>query len=159
MAQSCHHRANKWVTSEVILGVLFLACGSAIYLLFRSKTLNIYQWCSALGLSNMIDSLRNCVQDWNISEFVKFSLPDGLYCAAYILIIDAIWHYDNGIVKKIVISLIPFVTISSEVLQYLGLVKGTFDIYDLICYTTPPMIYHIYIYNSSKFNNLKIQKL
>ena len=159
MAQSCQHRTNKWVTSEVALGVLFLACGSAIYLLFRSKALNIYQWCSALGVSSMINSLRNSVQGWHISEFVKFSLPDGLYCAAYILIIDAIWHYDNGIVKKIVISLIPFVTISSEVLQYLGLVKGTFDIYDLICYTTPPMIYHIYIYNSSKFNNLKIQKL
>ncbi len=107
----------------------------------------------------MIDSLRNSVQGWNISEFVKFSLPDGLYCAAYILIIDAIWHYDNGMVKNIVIALVPFVTISSEVLQYFGLVKGTFDIYDLICYTTPPMIYLIYIYNSFKSNKLKFQRL
>ena len=89
----------------------------------------------------LIESLRNSVQDWNISEFVKFSLPDGLYCAAYILIIDAIWHYDNGIVKNIVISLVPFVTISSEVLQCFGLVKGTFDVYDLTCYTLPPIIY------------------
>lgn len=159
MAQSCQHHTNKWVTSEVALGVLFLACGSAIYLLFRSKSINIYQWCSALGLSSMIDSLRNSVQGWNISEFVKFSLPDGLYCAAYILIIDAIWHYENGIVKNIVISLVPFVTISSEVLQYFGIVKGTFDIYDLICYTTPPMIYLIYIYNSLKSNKFKIQRL
>ena len=154
MAQSCQHRTNKWVTSEVALGVLFLACGSAIYLLFRSKSLNIYQWCSALGLSSMIDSLRNSVQGWNISDFVKFSLPDGLYSAAYILIIDAIWKNDNRLIKFIIILLIPTVTISSELLQYFGLVKGTFDMYDLICYSVPPMIYFIYIYNSFISNKL-----
>lgn len=159
MAQLCQRHTNKWVASEFILGGVFLVCGCAIYLLFRSKSLNIYQWCSALGLANTIDSLRNCVQDWSISEFVKFSLPDGLYCAAYILIIDAIWYYDNSVTKNIVISLVPFVTISSEVLQYFGLVKGTFDLNDLICYTTPPMIYLIYIYNSFKLNKLKTQRL
>ena len=155
----CMFNIKTKVIFAFFLGVLFLACGCAIYLLFRSKTLNIYQWCSALGLSNIIDSLRNCVQDWNISEFVKFSLPDGLYCAAYILVIDAIWHSDNGIVKNIVISFVPFVTTSSEVLQYFGLVKGTFDVFDLICYTTPPMIYIIYNYNSFKFNKLKKKAL
>lgn len=141
MAQSCRHHTNKLIASEFILGVVFLACGCAIYLLFRSKTLNIYQWCSTLGLTSLIDSLHSSVQDWNMSEFVKFSLPDGLYSAAYILIIDAIWHSENGMSKNIVISLVPFVTISSEALQYFGLVKGTFDMYDFICYTIPPMIY------------------
>ena len=134
-------RENLRTTSEIILGVVFLACGCAIYLLFRSKSLNIYQWCSAFGLSSLIDTLRYTVQEWNVSEFVKFSLPDGFYCAAYILIIDAIWHNDKGTIKNIVISLIPFITISSEVLQYFGLVKGTFDIYDLTCYAIPPLIY------------------
>ena len=128
-------------------------------MLFRSRSLNIYQWCAALGLSDTIEALRSNVQDWKVSEFVKFSLPDGLYCAAYILIIDAIWHNDNGIVKYIIISLVPFVTISSEVFQYFGLVRGTFDAYDLICYSIPPMIYFIFIYNSFMFSNLKIKKL
>ena len=141
MAQYGQHRSHKWVTSEIVLGVFFLVCGCAIYLLFRSKTLNIYQWCSALGLSNMINSLRYSVQDWKISDFTKFSLPDGLYCAAYILIMDAIWHYDSRIVKYIVLSFVPLITISSEVFQYFGLVKGTFDIYDLVSYSIPPVIY------------------
>lgn len=129
---------------EFFFGILFLICGCAIYLLFRSKSLNIYQWCSALGLSSSIDTLRYTVQDWNVSEFVKFSLPDGLYCAAYILIIEAIWYNDIGLVKNIIISLIPLVTISSEILQFYGLVKGTFDINDLVCYSFPPMIYLIH---------------
>ena len=144
---------------ETVLAFLFLACGCTVYLLFRSKELNIYHWCATLGLSSEIDSLRMWVQNWNIPDFVKFCLPDGLYCAAYILLIDAIWHRNKGIVKNIIISLVPLVTISSEVLQYFGLVKGTFDIYDLICYTTPPMIYLIYIYNSSKFNKFKSKTL
>lgn len=144
---------------EIALGIAFLACGCAIYLLFRSKSLNIYQWCMTLGITNMIDSLRYTVQDWCMAAWVKYSLPDGLYCAAYILIIDAIWKNDNRFIKYIIISLVPIVTISSELLQYFGLVKGTFDVYDLICYSIPPMIYLIYIYNSFMFNKLKTQKL
>jgi hypothetical protein len=143
------------VIYETAIGVIFLACGCAIYLLFRSKTLNIYQWCLSLGLSNIIDSLRYAVQDWNISAWIKYSLPDGLYCAAYILIIDAIWHDDNRLIKYIIISLVPVITICSELLQLCGLVKGWFDVYDLICYLIPPTIYCIY--NSLKFNNFKIQ--
>lgn len=107
----------------------------------------------------MIDSLRYAVQDWKITAWVRYSLPDGLYCAAYILIIDAIWHDDNRLIKFTIISLVPLVTISSELLQYLGLVKGTFDVFDLICYMIPPMIYFIYTYNSFMFNKLKNQKL
>ena len=154
-----HSNTKGIVASEIILGLLFLVCGCTIYLLFRSEKLYIYQWCVLLGLSNIIDILREHVQSWNISEFVKYSIPDGLYCAAYILIIDAIWHDDNRIVKYIIISLVPFVTISSEVLQYFGLVKGIFDVYDLICYTIPPTIYLIYIFYLFKSNKLKFQKL
>lgn len=159
MALSYRHHTNKWVTSEIILGVVFLVCGCAIYLLFRSKSLNIYKWCVLFGLSDTIDSLRYAVQHWNIPAWIKYSLPDGLYCAAYILIIDAIWHNDNRLIKFVVILLIPLLTISSELLQYFGLVKGTFDVYDLICYSIPPMIYFINTYNSFKFNKLKFQTL
>ena len=150
---------KKSAKYEVIGGFFLLTLGCAIYLLFRSKSLNIYKWCLELGLSNMIDSLRYAVLDWNIADWIRYSLPDGLYCAAYILIIDAIWHDYNRFIKFIIISIVPFVTISSELLQYFGLVKGTFDVYDLICYAIPPIIYLIYIYNSSKFNILKSQRL
>ena len=143
------------VSVECCLGLLFLICGCTIYLLFRSKSLNIYQWCTALGLSSVIDNLREQVQNWNISEFVKFSLPDGLYCTAYILIIDAIWYKDKGIMKCVIISFVPFVTFCSEIMQYLGLVKGTFDVYDLICYTIPPLIYILTKILTSNMSNKK----
>ena len=139
---------------ETIFAFMFLTCGCAIYLLFRSKALNIYHWCTTLGFSHTIDALRSNVQNWNVTEFVKFSLPDGLYCAAYILIIDAIWHNDRRVVKYMVISIVPIISIGSEILQYFGLVKGTFDKYDLICYITPTLIFiGIIIINHFKFNN------
>ena len=98
----------------------------------------------ALGFADMIDSLRHAVQNWNITEWVRYSLPDGLYCAAYILIIDAVWHNDNRIIKYFIISIVPVITIVSEILQYFELVKGTFDIYDLVCYSLPTFIYITY---------------
>ena len=65
-------------TIKVSLATLMLLCGSGIYLLFRSKSLNIYSWCTALGFADDINTLRDIVRDWKVSEFVKFSLPDGL---------------------------------------------------------------------------------
>lgn len=129
------------VALKLVCGVMMLICGCFIYLFFRSKSLNIYKWCSALGLSMVIDTVRHSVYDWNISEFVRYSLPDGLYCASYILIMDAIWYKKNSIAKSLIISIIPIFTTSSEILQYWGLVKGTFDLYDLLCYLIPPSIY------------------
>lgn len=140
-------------TAKTCLGFLLLATGCLIYLLFRSKTLYIYVWCKALGLAVFIDTLRLAVLDWQLPSFIKFSLPDGLYCAAYLFIIDAIWHEDQGWKKYVFLAIVPVVTISSEVLQGLGLVRGTFDILDLLCYSIPPIIYYLnYLYslNSNK---------
>ena len=156
---SRQHIIHTWITLEVVLGVVLLISGCAIYLLFRDKSLNIYQWCVALGLSDAIDNMRFAVQDWNVAEWIRFCLPDGLYCAAYILIIDAIWHNDNRPIKFIIISLVPIVTISSELLQYIGLVKGTFDVYDLVCYALPPTLYICIIYVSFKFNKLRESRI
>lgn len=144
---------------EVIIGICFLIVGCAVYLLFRSRTLNIYHWCDMLGFATIIDRLRLVVQDWHISDFVKYSLPDGLYCAAYILMMDSIWQKESGLMKYAVIFFIPLFTISSEIFQYFGWIKGTFDINDLLCYSIPPLIYILYNYNSLKFNNLKIKTL
>lgn len=141
------------------LGSALLVVGCAIYLLFRSKTLNIYVWCKWLGLSDDIDTLRLSVHGWHVPNFIRFSLPDGLYCAAWFFFIDAIWHNEKRFVKYVVILLVPFVTISSEILQYFGLVRGTFDAYDLFCYAIPLFVYMIYEYHSLLFNNLKFKNL
>ncbi len=138
---------NKWQyrtlcnSTRLCGGVMLLVCGCVIYLLFRSKNLFIYVWCMDLGCSSFVDYLRSSVHNWNIPDFIKFSLPDGLYSAAYLLIIDAIWYNDNSPKKYILLSIIPIITISNELLQYFGLVRGTYDYIDLICYMVPPLLF------------------
>lgn len=132
-------RAKNMV--QFLSGMSMLMVGSCIYLLFRSKTLNIYHWCSALGLSDTIDDCRQITMFWNIPDFIRFSIPDGLYCAAYLVLMDIVWHDDSRWIKYLVLGIVPVVTIGSELLQYIGRVPGTFDVYDLICYAAPPIIY------------------
>lgn len=159
MQQKLQHK--EWFrTTQILLGVLFLFCGSAIYLLFRSKTLYIYQWCISLGVSDFVDSCRSLVQGYSISDFVKFCLPDGLYCAAYILMIDAIWNDDNRFAKYLIMSFAPIITIGSEIMQYFNAVQGTFDMMDLTCYSIPPLMYiGINFINKLKYNKLKFKNL
>ncbi len=152
------HIKNNRATVEVVSGVFLLICGCAIYLLFRSRSLNIYQWCYALGLTSVIDYLRGIVQELNVPDVVRFSLPDGMYCASYILVVDAIWHQEHGLQKYIVISLVPIVTIGSELLQSLNLVRGTFDVFDLVCYALPPLVY-VCIIAYQKYNYFKEQQV
>ena len=136
---------NSRAVIETFSGVLLLTCGCVIYLLFRSRSLNIYQWCSALGLMGFIDYCRDIVQGWYVPDVVRFCLPDGMYCASYILIVDAIWHKENGKLKYVILSLVPIITIGSELLQSLNFIRGTFDVFDLICYALPPLIYICFI--------------
>ena len=101
----------KSSTAKICLGFVLLAIGCGIYLLFRSKTLYIYVWCKSLGLSGYIDMLRLAVLHWSLPNFVKYSLPDGLYCASYLFIMDAIWHKDGTWQKYLIISVVPILTI------------------------------------------------
>ena len=77
--------------AQVALGVVCLLCGIGIYLLFRSESIRLYQWCDAVGVTGPIDMLRQETLQWRVPEFVRNSLPDGLYCCSYILLMDAVW--------------------------------------------------------------------
>lgn len=135
------YRTKTRITVQFLSGMSMLMLGSCIYLFFRSKTLNIYHWCSALGLSDSIDDFRQITMLWNVPDFIRFSIPDGLYCAAYLVLMDIVWGDDSRWIKYLVLGIVPAVTIGSELLQYIGWAPGTFDVSDLICYSIPSLAY------------------
>lgn len=135
------HIQTECHPGKIVIGLFLLYCGCCIYLLFRIETINLYQWCSKVGLFGFVNSLRYTVFGWPVPDFVKYSLPDGLYCSAYILLMDAIWDKHNGFVKYFFLSIVPVMSIVIEILQYYEVVKGTFDIYDLLCYSVPVLFY------------------
>ena len=77
-------------------------------------------------------------------NWLVYSLPDGLWMLAYVLLMGAIWNFH---VKKSLLVTLPLavVAIGSELLQIPRWIPGTFDIVDLFCYLMAiwlqPLIY------------------
>lgn len=135
-----HISSHMLKKAQTATGFLFLVCACSIYLIFRSRDITLYRWCSSLGLAEHIQPLRMSASLLNVPDFIKYSLPDGLYCASYILLMNAAWQ-DKGAAKTIAVSLIPSAAILHEAAQGLGIANGTFDVNDLVCYALPLAIY------------------
>lgn len=125
----------------MLLGSFALLCGIAIYLIWRSQNINIYIWCENIGLGSILSDLRGSLGKIQMGDFFCNSLPDGLYCIAYILISDSIWEKEKRWLRILVSSIIPLMAVIHETLQAFGAVRGTFDTLDLMCYSLPLIIY------------------
>ena len=136
------HRMAIRVSLELGLGILLLIVGIGIYLLFRSTSIRLYQWCMALPIADTIETWRNAAAGLSLPDFCKYSLPDGLYCASYILMSDAVWRRAKVWKRTLVVSIMPLVAISHELLQITGIAHGTFDLNDLFCYAVPLLSYY-----------------
>lgn len=113
--------------------MLPLLIGGLIYLLFRNERLIMFDWIRFLGFKESLDLLRNdfSILKSFIPNWVLFSLPDGLWVYSFSSAIIIIWN-DN---RKVLILLLTIPLIfgpAVELLQFLKLFKGTFDIKDLI---------------------------
>lgn len=129
-----------------ILGIISFLLGVSIYLLWRDIHHLVFYLFDSIGLSSPILFLRNLFSFVNPPEWVLYSLPDGLWSLAYILIIDAaVGKYSELKIRLFWISIIPIIGILSEIMQLSGWLIGTFDPIDLISYTLPLIIYTIYI--------------
>lgn len=123
--------------NKLIFGSLAsLILGTSIYILFRSSTLKVFSWLDFIGI-NILDSnirksalsISNHIPDW-----VLLSLPDGLWLFSYVCLMLYIWKNSITIQNLFWISIIPVIAVGSEIAQYFGLLKGTFDFTDLLLY-------------------------
>ena len=133
---------------KVILHIaLPLFVGSTIYVLFREKTLLMFDWFSYLKLDFIIDSLRNNFYGYRtyIPKSILFSLPDALWVYSFTMFLSI--YYKN----RIILSAIFVGSIITEILQ-LWFVVGTFDIYDVIYMFA---LYLIAMYFIKKFEEEK----
>ena len=119
---------------KIITGFIFLIFGAFLYLKFRSETLLMFKWAENLGLDFIVSSIRRSYEGFNFYQmnYFVFSAPYGLWVISFCCFIGAIWHKDSSVTAIIWRLLAPAIAISSELLQYLGLLPGTFDINDLL---------------------------
>lgn len=127
---------------QACLALILFSIGGLIYIIFRSETIRMFTWADNLGLGNCVSRLRFYYGDIYVSDFIKYSVPDGLWLLAYLLIIDIIWNESN-IFKRLFIYALPIIAISSEFMQLFGIVHGIFDFYDLINYFGALIIYKL----------------
>lgn len=150
----CRKYLSDRKTYIPVAGVMLLLCGCLIYAVWRSRDTNICRWADGLGLGFLIDYLRSAFGSVDPGDFMRYNLPDGLYCIAYIILMDHLWRGHSRSVRILTVSLIPVAAIIHETLQWIGIARGTFDPLDLLCYAVPYAAYLHKIYHTYKIPDL-----
>lgn len=123
---------------QLILPLGGVSGGLLIYLLYRSTGLLGHRLLSAIGWGSEVEALRSWAQGlWIPPPFVVYCLPDGLWTLSYVLIIHHLLRNDSRRKRMLIAAIIPAVGITSELLQLLGIMPGTWDVMDLLCYIIP----------------------
>lgn len=125
--------------------------GGIIYVIFRSESLLLFQWCKVLNIENSILEIRKQYVMVSVPDFILYNLPDMLWICAYILIIDSIWLDEKRNKSTLLwVNLLPTLSATNEILQYYGISNGTFDYIDLFVFLLPAGLYnYIYVYEKS----------
>ena len=97
----------------------------------------MFKWVESLGLSEYIDRLRDMVSNITLNHITLYSLPDGLWLASYIIVVNTVVSKSNRHNLLFWSLLLPFIAITFEFLQIPRIIPGVFDVFDLICYTIP----------------------
>lgn len=111
-----------------------LLLGGSIYLFLRPEEPLFIQWARWAGMSNFLEFLKpaSTVSYGFLPHWAIYSLPEALWAFAYALIITGLWIGHAHRIKYLWFSTIPLLTLGFEVLQYPGIIPGTFSIPDLI---------------------------
>lgn len=121
----------RWL-STVALPV---AIGAAIYLLWRSRDLEVHRWAAAVGLRQQVDAARAVMgfAREGLPTWVLMSLPDGLWAFGLSSLAALVWGRESA--ETLDRRLWQFATlllaIGPELAQGASLLAGTFDRVDV----------------------------
>ena len=93
----------------------------------------MFKWAKDFGVEFFVSAIRSSLSGLEVSQwkYIVFSVPYGMWVISFCCFIGAIWDKDRSLSAVIWRFLAPVIAISSEVLQFLGLLPGTYDINDL----------------------------
>ena len=126
---------------QILAGVILLVAGGLIYTLYRPTTLLGFRLTDAIGLSPLINNWRTALATQQPATFIVYCLPNGLWSAAFILIMDRLFAHQPLRQRLCWTAVIPGIGIAAELLQEVGIVPGTFDWLDILCYAVPYLVY------------------
>lgn len=119
-----------------------LAAGSLLYICFRPRSLLMFQWANSIGTKQNISFIRGATKEigHRLPEWFMYSLPFSLWVVSYMLAIGAVWVGSRSPVRLVWLSIVPVLSIASEIAQAVHLIPGSFDWVDLGLLTTGSII-------------------
>ena len=119
-----------WWAAHVILPV---ALGAAIYLLFRSPSLMVFEWVRFAGARELFWRARLATAQLGkaLPAWVLFSVPDALWVYALTAGLAAVWAGARSFGARTWIAAGVVLGAGGELGQWIGFVPGTFDFLDL----------------------------
>jgi len=118
--------------SELFLHVILpVILGASIYLLFRTTDLLMFHWLRSLGFWSQVLSIREIVSQIHLSNWILYSLPDGIWVYSSTYLMMMIWRKDLSFTSRIWISAPVTCAIVTEILQVTRTISGSFDFLDL----------------------------
>jgi len=119
--------------SLVLLFIFMLLTGGVlIYSVTRSESIYLNQWLAHIANGKVNLFLQGLFQNAQIPQWIIYSLPDALWMLALTLVMLLIW--DFRLHKKSIpwIASAIVAGILFEIAQGFHIVRGTFDIVDLM---------------------------
>ena len=127
----------------LIFAITFLLWGTVIYVLYRPLDLYMFkpfEFTNTLATIEHLRSLYTNYVDADIPEWVIYNLPDGLWLLSYMFVIDIIWNSEE-ILKTVFLWIVPILIVCHELLQLLDVIRGTWDVLDLLFYSLAICMY------------------
>jgi hypothetical protein len=119
---------------KIATALIPLLLGGLIYITYRTETLLMFSWFENLRLQFITDAFRSNIflQNLNIPDWIKFSLPDALWLFSFTYTILFLWNFTITRQSIIWICVAPVIGLVSELGQLVSIIPGTFDVTDLI---------------------------
>jgi hypothetical protein len=105
-----------------------LLAGMLIYVLFRHSNLLVYK---IAGKPSFLEKIYHHPAQNRLMNILAYNIPDALWLLSGILFIRALW-LDQDKKSGIYILIFCFLAILWELLQFFGILPGTFDVLDLL---------------------------
>jgi|SRR5690554_4246601 len=120
-------------TRKSILGIVSIAIGGIIYILWREQSLLMFEWFKSIGVINIVESMRSFADKYYsiFPKWVYFSLPNALWLFGGILLFASIWKH-HCYEQYFWIGIFVTIAIGSEFGQLLGVTPGTWDNSDML---------------------------
>lgn len=119
----------------IIFSIIPISFSGLTYLYTRPLSLRMFNWIDKIGMSEDLIKSRIYFKVYNhFPNWIIYNSPAFIWTFSFTMLLGIIWNYQ---IKKmnICILLIPMTLgITSEVLQKVKIINGTFDIFDLSLY-------------------------